>query len=95
MVQGNVTVPPGAWCDLIDTSVTGNLAVGGDRLRIAGSTIGGNLRRQRQGASDPLSSGTNVVCNTTVNGNLALARQRRGLPVEPRPMRPNTVKGNP
>jgi hypothetical protein len=24
-VQGNVTVPRGGWCDLIDTSVAGNL----------------------------------------------------------------------
>ena len=47
MVQGNVIVPPGAWCDVIDTSVAGNLLVSGTGFRIAESTIGGNLSQPR------------------------------------------------
>jgi hypothetical protein len=81
MVQGNVTVPRGAWCDLIDTSVAGNLQVNGSGIRIAGSTIKGSLDIDGvRDAADPLSSGTNVVCNTTVGGNLTLQGSARSAP---------------
>jgi Fibronectin type III-like domain len=73
MVQGDVTVPRGDWCDLVDASVAGDVHVKGDGVRITGSTIEGNLVIDRvKGAADPLSSGTNVVCDTTVDGNLIL-----------------------
>ena len=39
MVQGNVVVPPGSWCDLVDTSIAGNLLVEGTGVRVTGSTI--------------------------------------------------------
>jgi len=71
VVQGNLLVPPGAWCDVVDTSVSGNLIVNGTGVRVVGSTIGGNLVGTTvPAATDPLSSGANVVCNTTVDGNL-------------------------
>jgi beta-glucosidase len=81
MVAGDVTVPRGAWCDLIDTSVAGNLEVNGTGLRVAGSTIGGNLVIDGvRDAADPLSAGANVVCNTTVRGNLTLQGSPRSAP---------------
>ena len=73
MVQGNLTVPDGDWCDLIDTSVAGNLQVSGTGVRIAGSTIDGSVDIDHVvAADDPLSSGVNVICNTTVKGNLVV-----------------------
>jgi hypothetical protein len=95
MVQGTVTVPHGAWCDLIDTSVAGNLQVNGSGIRIAGSTIKGNLDIGNvRDAADPLSSGTNVVCNTTVDGNVALQGSSHSAPWNLGLCGANTIKGN-
>jgi beta-glucosidase len=95
MVQGNVTVPHGAWCDLIDTSVAGNLQVNGSGIRIAGSTIKGNLDIGHvRDAADPLSSGTNVVCNTTVDGNVSLEGSSHSAPWNLGLCGSNTIKGN-
>jgi beta-glucosidase len=94
MVQGNLTVPRGDWCDLVDTSVAGNLKVSGIGVRIAGSTIDGNLVISHVvGASDPLSAGTNVICNTTVDGNLVLRGSSRGAPWNLGLCGGNTIKG--
>ena len=95
MVPGNVTVPPGAWCDLIDTSVAGNLQVNGSGIRIAGSTVQGNLDIGHvRDAADPLSSGTNVVCNTTVDGNVSLEGSSHSAPWNLGLCGSNTIKGN-
>src|SRR6202000_505644 len=80
-VQGNVVVPAGSWCDMIDTTVAGNVTVDGSGLRIAGSTIKGDLTATGvRGAADPLSSGANVVCDTTVGGNVAIIGSGRSAP---------------
>ena len=95
MVRGDLIVPPGSWCDVVDTSVTGDLVVGGTGFRIAGSTIGGNLVVSNvRRASDPLSSGTNVVCNTTVNGQLVVRNGAGAAPLNLGQCGANTVKGN-
>ena len=95
MVQGNLTVPQGDWCDLIDTSVAGNLQIGGTGIRIAGSTIGGNVEVDHVGsADDPLSAGTNVICNTTVDGNLQVSGSSNAAPWNLGLCGGNTVKGN-
>jgi beta-glucosidase len=95
MVQGNVTVPPGAWCDLIDTSVAGSLLVSGTGVRIAGSTIGGDLDIGHvRDAADPLSSGTNVVCNTTVRGSIVVLGSSSSAPWSLGLCGGNTVRGN-
>ena len=80
-VQGSVLVPPGAWCDMIDSSVTGSvIAVASTGLRIANSTIGGSMVATGiHGADDPLSFGANVV--------FGYCGQRQVLAVEPRPVR--------
>ncbi len=73
LVRGDVVVPSGDWCDMIDSSVAGSVRFRGDGLRIAGSTIGGDLEvRGAGGANDPLSSDTNVVCNSKIGGNLVI-----------------------
>jgi hypothetical protein len=95
-VQGNVVVPPGAWCDMIDSSVAGSVIVtASSGLRIAGSAIGGNLEAASvHGASDPLSSGVNVVCNTTIGGDLVVASSARSAPWNLSQCGANTVKGS-
>jgi beta-glucosidase len=95
MVQGSVLVPPGSWCDIIDSSVAGNVVVSGSGVRIAGSTISGSLVAAGvRDADDPLSSGANVVCNTTVNGNLIIIDSSRRAPWSLGQCGGNTVKGN-
>jgi beta-glucosidase len=95
MVQGSLTVPPGDWCDLIDTSVAGNVNVAGTGIRIAGSTIDGNLDISGVGqADDPLSAGTNVVCNTTVDGSLVVRGSFRSAPWSLGLCGANTIKGS-
>jgi beta-glucosidase len=94
MVQGNLTVPPGDWCDLIDTSVAGNLEISGTGVRIAGSTIGGSVEIDHViAADDPLSAGTNVICNTTVDGSLVLRGSGRFAPWNLGLCGANTIKG--
>ena len=69
LVIGDLIVPNGEWCDVIDTTVAGDLIVSGGNagLRVAGSMIDGNLTATRAAAAaDPLSSGADVVCNTVV-----------------------------
>lgn len=95
MVQGSVTVPPGAWCDLVDTSIAGNLRVAGTGVRIAGSTIGGNLIATAvRDAADPLSSGANVLCDTTVDGNVMVAGSGRDAAWDVGLCGGNTIGGN-
>jgi beta-glucosidase len=95
MIAGSVVVPPGSWCDIIDTSVAGNVVVSGSGVRIAGSTISGNLVAAGvQDADDPLSSGANVICNTTVDGNLIITGSSRYSPWNLGQCGGNTVKGD-
>ncbi len=95
MVQGNVTVPRGAWCDLVDTSVAGNVLVGGTGVRIAGSTIKGSLVALGvRAAADPLSSGANVICNTTVGGSVIVRGSSRSAPWNLGLCGPNTIGGS-
>ena len=73
-IAGNLLVPRGQWCDLVDVTIHGNLraqaAIG---LRVDRSTIVGNLTaRATQRAADPLSSGTNVICGGRIGGSLTI-----------------------
>jgi hypothetical protein len=95
-IPGNLTVPKGSWCDLVDVIVNGNLqAQNGAGLRVQGSTIDGNLQAQgTTAAGDPLSSGANVICNTKVTGNLQLQSSGAGSPWHIGGCGPVTVGGN-
>ena len=94
-VLGNVVVPPGAWCDMIDSSVTGSVTVAGDGLRIADSTIGGSLVALGvRNADDPLSAGANVVCGTTIGGDLVIEDSARSAPWNVGQCGGNTVTGS-
>lgn len=81
-VTGDLVVPRGDWCDVIDTTVTGNLLVspGSTGLRVAGSTIDGSVRSTRTvRAADPLSSGEDVICSTIVKGNVSIVLSGRSI----------------
>jgi beta-glucosidase len=94
MISGQLIVPRGAWCDLVDTSVARDVTISGTGVRIAGSTIGGNVDiADVRHAADPLSAGTNVICNTTIGGNLVIGRSARRAPWNIGQCGPNTVHG--
>jgi hypothetical protein len=83
LITGTLVVPGDAWCDVIDTTVAGDVVVDGRSagVRIAGSTIDGNLLSiAATQAADPLSAGDDVLCNTTVKGNVAIAGSSASVP---------------
>jgi Fibronectin type III-like domain len=95
MIAGQLTVPRGAWCDLVDVSVARDLTISGTGVRVAGSTIGGSVNVFRvRDAADPLSAGTNVICNTTIGGNLVIRRSSSGAPWNIGQCGPDTIRGD-
>jgi hypothetical protein len=57
----------------------------------------GCVREQKRGwatAADPLSAGTNVICNTTIEGDLVIGRSGRGTRWNIGQCGPNTIHGN-
>ncbi len=73
LVQGNLTVPREAWCDLTNNvHVTGNLQLQqSSGIRLVGATIDGNLQlNQLSGGVVPSSPDINVICGNTIKGNL-------------------------
>jgi hypothetical protein len=95
-VNGNLTVPTGAWCDLVRVTVNGNVLLRQTAgLRLAGSTIKGNVQADNtSAASDAMSSGANVICNTTIDGNLLLQGSASGSPWHVGACGTTTVSGN-
>lgn len=94
-IHGNLLVPAGEWCDLIDVTVTGSVdAYRSTGMRISGSTIGGNLNMiGTRGASDPLSAAANAICGTTVADNLRVMGSGPTAPVSIGVCNPVTVAG--
>jgi hypothetical protein len=94
-IDGDLTVPSGAWCDLVDVTVNGSIIanhVAG--LRISGSTITRDvIIGNAAAASDPLSSGANDICGTTIGGNLIAHDGARQAPVSIGGCGPVTVGG--
>jgi hypothetical protein len=89
---GDVTVPADAWCHLNRVTVTGNIsAKRASGIGIVNSSILGDVHAdETTGSADPMTTGTNVVCNTTVSKNLHVnksgtnaLRTRRQLPEPP------------
>jgi hypothetical protein len=95
LVSGNVTVPTGDWCDLVSDSVAGNVKFTGDALRVTGTTVDGNLTANHAtAAADPLSAGTNVVCDSTIEGNLTIKNSSPAAPWNIGLCGPNTIGAN-
>ena len=79
----NLTVPSGSWCDLVDMTINGNLTLqsGATGLRLVNSTVTGDLNSMGSAAaSDPRSSGVNVVSNTAINGNVLIQNSASSSP---------------
>jgi hypothetical protein len=95
-IQGNLTVPSGTWCDLVRVTVNGNLLLHQTAgVRLAGSTVKGNLQASStSAASDAMSSGANVICNTTIQGNLLVQGSASGSPWHVGACGTTTVDGN-
>jgi beta-glucosidase len=95
-IDGNLDVAKGDWCDLVDVTVNGNLhLVQTAGVRIAGVQVNGNLQIDNAASSeDPLSANANVICNTTVKGNLLLQGSDVSSPWRLGACGPVTVGGN-
>jgi beta-glucosidase len=95
-INGDLTVNPGDWCDLVDVTVKGDLnLIQASGVRIAGSTITGDVQANNpSGSSDPMSSGANVICNTTVSGNLHIHGSDTSSPWRIGVCGPTSVGGN-
>lgn len=81
-VTGNLTVPPGAWCDLVRVTVQGNLVADhATGFRILNSVVSGNLEVDyTTAAADPFSPGVNAVGGTKIGGNLIVDYSSAGAP---------------
>jgi hypothetical protein len=95
-IAGNLTASNGTWCDLVRVTVKGNALLGGTGgVRLAGSTVNGNLLAlNASAASDAMSSGANVICNTTIQGNLIIQGSGSGAPWHIGACGTTTVNGN-
>lgn len=72
-VTGDLIVPSGSWCDVVDVVVQGDLRMSGSGLRVQDTTVEGDLvATKTTGAEDPMSYGENVICSSTINGKVAI-----------------------
>jgi hypothetical protein len=96
IVTGDLSVPNGSWCDLVDVTVRGNLTLNqATGVRVQGSTVNGNLTaKNTAGTADPLSAGTNNICGTTVHGNLEVKNSASNVNWNIGGCGGNTVNGN-
>src|SRR5215472_13033592 len=94
-INGNLTVPMGAWCDLVSVKINGNVNIQqSSGIRLSGVTVNGNVEANgTTNAGDPMSSGANTICNATVNGNLEI-KNSTGAPWQLGGCGPNTITGN-
>ena len=95
-INGNLTVPQGTWCDLVDVTVKGNVQVQqSSGVRIQSTNIGGNLQVENSAAAaDPLSANTNIICNSTITGNVQVHNSGAGAPWNIGGCGANTIKNN-
>jgi hypothetical protein len=97
VVSGNVMVPGGDWCDVIDTTVTGNLMLGAGSvgLRVTESTVDGNITSTGTvKAADPLSAGSDMICSTTVKGTVSILLSGKTVPWNLGQCGGDTIGGN-
>ena len=95
-INGNLTVPQGAWCDLVDVTVNGNLMLQQTAgVRIQSVTVNGNLQAANSaGANDPLSANADIICNSTISGNAEVHNSASGVPWNIGGCGANTIGGN-
>ena len=95
-IDGNLTVPKGAWCDLVSVNVKGNVQLQqSSGVRLAGVNVKGNFEANNTGgAGDAMSSGANTICNSTIGGNLQIQNSASGAPWRLGTCGANTVGGN-
>jgi hypothetical protein len=96
LVPGNLTAPKGDWCDIIDTMIKGSLVIAGSTgVRIEDSSVAGSIIAVGNDvAADPLSSGEDVICSTTVGGSVAILDSGAGVPWNLGLCGANSVHGN-
>ena len=95
-VFGSLTVPAGAWCDVLFATVNGNVRLQqGSGVRIVGATIGGNLQADgTAAAADPLGTSENVVCGSAIAGNLTVTGSTGDSPWTIGDCGGNSIAGN-
>ncbi|MEU9347971.1 glycoside hydrolase family 3 C-terminal domain-containing protein [Streptomyces sp. NPDC048278] len=71
-VNGNLTVKAGTWCDLSNVTIKGSLkADKATGLRLVNSTVKNDVElTDTKAANDPISSGANTICSSTIGGDL-------------------------
>ncbi|HEU5213852.1 MAG TPA: glycoside hydrolase family 3 C-terminal domain-containing protein [Gaiellaceae bacterium] len=92
-VEGNLRVEKGDWCDLVDVTVNGDLHIDkSSGVRLESVDVGGNADVNKTGAAaDPLSAGTNVICNSTIGHDLSVRDSSAGAPWSTGACGPNTI----
>ena len=95
-INGNLTVPQGSWCDLVDVTVKGNVRLQrSSGVRIQSVSIAGNLQVENvTGAADPLSANVNNICDSTISGNVQVQNSASGAPWNIGGCGANTIGGN-
>ncbi len=95
-IAGNLLVPNGDWCDLVDVTVDGSIIGNGiTGLRLLGSTVKGDVDiSQSEAATDPLSEGSNTIGGTTVDGNLTISGSSPVSSWSIGTVNPDVVEGN-
>jgi beta-glucosidase len=93
VVDGNVNVEKGDWCDLVDVTVDGDVhAHNTSGIRIQNVTVAGDVKiDDAKSAADPLSAGANVVCGSTIGGRLEIHGNHPNAPWRLGTCGPNTI----
>lgn len=79
VINGDLTVPDGSWCDLVSVTVNGSVKVSGSSgLRIRSTAIRGDLTITGSAqAADPNSAGSDTVCASTIGGDVKITGSGR------------------
>jgi len=74
VIDGNLNVEQGDWCDLVAVTVNGDLHVDKTSgVRLENVDVAGNAEvNHAEGEADPLSAGTNVICSSTFGHDLVI-----------------------
>jgi hypothetical protein len=81
-IEGDLTVGKGDWCDLVDVTVDGDVRVHKTSgVRLENVDVAGDVKIEDAfAAADPLSAGANVICGSTIGGDLRIHASRADAP---------------